>query len=94
MVRKQIYIQRRQQAILRRLARALRVSEAELIRQALDRQVSAGSQPVQPDPEAWEQAHRFMTALHARGPLPDRTRTWTRDELYEDRVSRHPRRPD
>jgi hypothetical protein len=94
MVRKQIYIQRRQQAILRRLARALRVSEAELIRQALDAQVSAGSQPSRPDPEAWEQARRFMMALHARGPLPRRTRRWTREELYEDRMSRYARRPD
>jgi hypothetical protein len=94
MVRKQIYIQRQQQAILRRLARALRVSEAELIRQALDHQVRAGSRLAQPDPEAWEQAHRFMTALRARGPLSGRARTWTRDELYEDRVSRYPRRPD
>lgn len=43
MVRKQIYIQRRQQAILRRLARARGVSEAELIRQAIDHHVNAGA---------------------------------------------------
>ena len=94
MVRKQIYIQRRQQEILRRLARTLGVSEAELIRQALDHQVSAGSRSAQPDPDAWKKAHRFMLARHARGPLRGRARTWTRDDLYEDRVSRYARRPD
>ena len=94
MVRKQIYIQRRQQALLKRLARARGVSQAELIREALDHQASANSWSAQPDPEAWERAHRFMLALHARGPLRGRARTWTRDELYEDRLSRYARRPD
>jgi len=35
MMRKQIYIQKRQQARLRRLARARGVSEAEVIRQSI-----------------------------------------------------------
>ena len=43
MMRKQIYIQKRQQVLLRRLARARGVSEAELIRQAIDNHVSAGA---------------------------------------------------
>ncbi len=94
MVRKQIYIQRRQQAILKRLARALGISEAELIRQALEHRVSAGSRSAQPDPDAWEKARRFMLARHARGPLRGRVRTWTRDDLYEDRMSRYARHPD
>ena len=94
MVRKQIYIQKRQQAILKRLARARGVSEAELIRQALDHQVNAGSRSAQPDPDAWEKARRFMLASHARGSLHGRARTWTRDELYEDRMKRYARRPD
>jgi hypothetical protein len=94
MIRKQIYIQRRQQAILRRQARALRVSEAALIRQALDRQARSGSQVSEPDPDAWEQAHRFMLAMMARGPLRARRRRWTRDELYDDRVGHNARRAD
>ncbi len=92
MIRKQIYIQRRQQAILKRLARARRVSEAELIRQAIDNHVSAGARLTQPDPEAWEKARRFMLALHARGPVPGQSRNWRREDLYEERLSRHDRR--
>jgi hypothetical protein len=89
MIRKQIYIQRRQQAILRRLARARGVSEAELIRQAIDNHVTAGARLAQPDPEAWGKARRFMLSLHARGPAQGQPRTWKREDLYEERLSRH-----
>lgn len=88
MVRKQIYIQRRQEATLKRLARALGISEAELLRQALDDRVSGGSRTARPEPDAWEQARRFMVALHARGPIRRRPRAWTRDALYEERMPR------
>lgn len=81
MVRKQIYIQRRRQAILRRLARARGVSEAELIRQAIDHHMNAGARLAQPDPEAWDRARRFMLALHARGPVQGQTRSWKREDL-------------
>jgi len=94
MVRKQIYIQKRQQAVLKRLARARGVSEAELIRQAIDHHVSAGTRSAQPDPEAWEKAHRFMLALQARGPLHGQPRNWKREDLYEERLSRYDHRPD
>ena len=91
MIRKQIYIQRRQQAILKRLARARGVSEAELIRQAIDNQVNASARLTLPDPEAWEKAHRFMVTLHARGPVQGQPRNWKRDDLYEERLNRHGR---
>jgi hypothetical protein len=88
MVRKQIYIQKYQQAVLSRLARALGVSESEVIRRTIDRQASS-SQPesVRPDPVAWEQAHRFMMELHARGPLAGPAGTWRREDLYAERIS-------
>ena len=39
MLRKQIYIPKRQQVILKRLAKARGLSEAEIIRQAIEREV-------------------------------------------------------
>jgi len=92
MVRKQIYLQRRQQAILRRLARSRGISEAELIRQAIDNHVSAGARLARPDPEAWDKARRFMLALHAQGPVKGQPRDWKREDLYEERLNRHARR--
>ena len=93
MIRKQVYIEARQEAMLKRLARAQGVSEAEWIRRAIDRQVSAG-QALPPESAAWEDAHRFMLELRVRGPVADHVRTWRRDELYEKRVGRHAADPD
>jgi hypothetical protein len=90
MVRKQIYIDPRQEALLKQAARRRSVSEAELIRVAIDRQLRGGElQPIPPDPVAWEQALQFMLELRARGPIEGQARTWNRQELYEERVSRY-----
>ena len=50
----------------------------------------ATSRP-RPDPQAWERARGFMLALQAQGAI-DRPRTWTREEIYEERMSRYARR--
>ena len=70
------------------------MSEAELIRQAIDNHVAAGARLAPPDPEAWDKARRFMLALHARGPVQGQPRNWKREDLYEKRLSRHARRSD
>ena len=75
MVRKQIYIERRQQVLLKQLAQAEGVSKAELIRQAIDDRVRKGTRFTQLDPEAWEKAHQFMLELHARGPISNQSRS-------------------
>ncbi len=94
MVRKQIYIPQRQQALLKRLARLRGVSEAELIRQAIDHQISAGHHDLPPDHAAWEDARAFMLGLRARLDDDDRPLEWDREDLYEERLSRHDRHPD
>ena len=45
MVRKQIYIPRRQNALLKRLSQARGLSEAEIIRQAIEKEVAGESVP-------------------------------------------------
>ncbi len=95
MIRKQVYIEPRQEAILKRLAQMRGVSEAELIRQSIDRQVSGGqAQLTQLDPVAWEEAYQFMVALHARGARSEKGRKWNREDVYEERLSRYGRRSD
>ena len=62
MVRKQIYIHRRQEAMLKRLARLRGTSEAEIIRRAIDLEAEH-TQPfaAQSDPHAaWEDIVRFV----------------------------------
>ncbi len=89
MIRKQIYLGQQQQALVRRLAKARRVSESELIRQAIDQQVAPEIvQPWPADPGAWERARNFRLALQARGPVSGQARTWKREEAYAERESR------
>ncbi len=93
MIRKQIYLQKRQDTLLKRLARLRQVSEAELIREAIDQQIGQATvRPALPDPEAWGKALKFMLELRKRGPVPNQPRTWTRQDAYEERMSRYDRR--
>lgn len=106
MVRAQIYLPRQQYLRLKRLAKARGVSAAELIRQAVEKQIQAEArlQPVrqapplaqsfQPDPQAWEALLGAMQSLRALGPTEQRPRDWTRDDLYEERLSRYDRHTD
>ena len=92
MMRKQIYIQKRQQILLKRLAKARGVSEAEIIRQAIDRETSGGSvQSVSRDPAALDEIVRFALARRKRGAAGEPYR-WRREDAYEERLSRYDRR--
>jgi hypothetical protein len=94
MIRKQVYIEPRQDANLKRLARAKGVTEAEIIRRAIDRETGSVSVPLgQPDSTAWEEARAFIHDLIAQGPVSG-GRTWSREELYEERLSRYGRQRD
>jgi transposase-like protein len=84
MVRKQIYIEPRQEEMLKRLARELGVAEAELIRQGID-QVARGRQVVPRDEHAWEEEKAFI-AKRRRLNVPQTGRAWTRGELYDERL--------
>jgi hypothetical protein len=88
MVRKQIYIAKRQDQLLKRLARARGVSEAELIREAIDRQAAgSGSPSTVSDPEALEKVVRFALARRRHGTT-GQSRKFNREELYAERLSR------
>lgn len=91
MVRKQIYIKKGQKAQLRRAAETRGVSEAELIRQAIDQKLAGVGAGLPPSSAAWERALKRMRALEAQGPLPSTGRRWTREELYEESEEPHGR---
>ena len=94
MVRKQVYIQRQQEAALKRLSKSRGLSEAELIRQAIDRQAGSVAAPFVSDAGAWEEAHTFMLALRDCAAVTGQPRDWRREDLYEDRVGRYGSHPD
>ena len=81
MIRKQVYIEPRQERLLKERARQLHVTEAELIRRSLE-QGLAGAAPRRPNLDAWRDLMRFFrrrTRMKAR----QRPRRWTRAELYD-----------
>lgn len=80
-IRKQVYIEPRQEANLKRLARETGLSEAEFIRQAIDRHTRTFRPPM-PDLNAWEKERTFIMHLMQQGPAPGQ-RTWQREELHE-----------
>lgn len=92
MVRKQIYIQKRQQILLKRLSEARGVSEAEIIRQAIDREASrATTQPTTRDRAAWEEVLHFVEARKTQGAAGEPYR-WRREDAYEERLKRFDRK--
>lgn len=87
MIRKQLYIEPRQEAVLKRLTQKLGLSEAELIRQAIDRQMSAVPAGVR-DLDAWEREKVFIAERMAAGTIPG-AREWDRETVYEERLARY-----
>lgn len=86
MVRKQVYLEPRQEEWLKRQAAQLGVAEADLIRQGIDhlRRVPVAWPP---DRQAWNEARAMIERRLAR-TVPQTGRAWTRDELYDDRLQR------
>lgn len=89
MIRKQVYIEPAQEALLKRRSKELGVSEAALIRRGID-QAAQGAPPSSPDLVAWEEARRLILQRMAI-EAPQTGRTWTREELYKERLERLPR---
>lgn len=80
-IRKQIYLDRNQELHLKRLAAAMGISEAEIIRRSLDSRLGTPRQ-VPRDLSAWEEEKQFIRDWIAKGPVAG-GRTWKREDLYD-----------
>lgn len=107
MIRKQVYIEPEQDQLLKRRSKELGISEAALIRQAIDRlgpDADGGKSPAAR--QAWEEAKRViqermqlpaweeeLAFIKQRMQLrvPQTGRSWTREEIYEERLARYSR---
>ena len=85
-IRKQVYIEPKQEVILKRLAHTRGVTEAEIIRKAIEREAgSISSSDNTFDPKAWDDLRVFILGLIDKGPVGGR-RKWNREDIYEKRV--------
>jgi hypothetical protein len=89
MVRKQIYIESHQDNSLKKKARDLGVTEAEVMRRAIDRQMTSVRLSIR-DLKAWDRERSFITKRMAKGHAPG-GRQWKREDAYEERLRRYGR---
>ena len=89
MIRKQVYIEPEQDELLKRRSKELGISEAALIRQAIDRLgADGGKSPAAR--QAWKEELAFIKQrMQLR--VPQTGRSWTREEIYEERLARYSR---
>jgi hypothetical protein len=88
MVRKQIYIRKQQDEMLKRISEARGVSEAQIVREAIDREIAGiGKRPLTNDRSAWDEILRFLESrkdIKASGE----PYKWRREDAYEERLDR------
>jgi hypothetical protein len=91
MIRKQIYISQAQENLIKRLASLRRTSEAEVIRQALERETTGRlEQAFVPDPDALRRVIQAGLDRRALG-ISGEPYQFRRDDAYEERLSRYDR---
>jgi len=85
MIRKQVYLTADQDRLLKRRAREQAVSEAQALRDLLDEGLSPEAEKHKRQREAWERLEALMKE-RALIQVPQTGRTWTREELYDERL--------
>ena len=90
MIRKQIYLSPLQQAKLRLLAKKRGLSEAEVIRQAIDREaeITTATEPAEAQ-SALEELFRFAAERRAKyADVPAVPYHFNREDLYDERLDK------
>lgn len=87
MIRKQVYLEPRQDIQIKQLATERKTTEADVIREAIDTLLGEVARQRRAQ-QAWDEALAFMEARYAQGTV-SAERTWTRDELYAERLGRY-----
>ncbi len=81
LVRKQLYLTKAQDARLKSKASAMNVTEAELVREALDSQLDKLGYPLLSS-EKWQEEIAFITKRQQKESSETRRR-WKREDLYD-----------
>jgi hypothetical protein len=89
MVRKQIYLPRRHNLKLKRLAKQRGISEAEVIRQALEREAELSVSTAKGSRQALNNIIVYARSLRKRPELlQGKPYVFNREQLYEERQNR------
>ncbi len=82
LIRKQLYITRRQEHILKSKAKELGVTEAEIVREALDKAAYRIEYP-RNSMEKWQEELAFINERIAERQTGKKERAWKREDLYD-----------
>jgi hypothetical protein len=83
LIRKQFYISRRQESMLKKKAAEMGVAEAQIVREALDNQLDR-IYITRTSGLEWQEELEFIKQRIAdHGTQEERNRTWKRDDLYD-----------
>lgn len=94
MVRKQIYIRKQQEESLKRISEARGLSEAEIVRQAIDREIGgAVKRSLIHDRSAWEAILEYLEKRKAAAEAGEAYQ-WRREDAYEERMAHLDRKRD
>ena len=83
LIRKQFYISNRQEDLLKKKASELGITEAEIVREALDAHLEK-MYLTKENPSSWQEERRFIQErISEANPQQHRKRDWKRDDLYD-----------
>ncbi len=83
LIRKQLYLEPAQEALVKEWAAQRGLSEAEVVREALTFYAASARLRLPRNPAAWEEEKAFLKAQVRQGTVLGR-REWAREDLYED----------
>jgi hypothetical protein len=89
MVRKQIYLEKRQVKAVKKRAEILGLNESELIRRAIDRALFGAEAMVSPpDPAVWDE---IAESIHSRSDTSKGGKPYqfNREDAYSERLDRY-----
>jgi hypothetical protein len=82
LIRKQLYITRRQENYLKLKAKEMGVTEAEIVRESLDKAAYQIEYP-RNSMEKWQEERSFIYERIAGRKTDQKERTWKREDLYD-----------
>lgn len=82
LVRKQLYITQKQESLLKKKAAELGVTEAEIVREALDSSIYMIDYPKR-SAEKWQEEITFIEVRKSGKTSVQKDRSWKREDLYD-----------
>ncbi len=82
LIRKQLYITKSQENMLKIKARELGLTEAEIVREAIDKAAYRVEYP-RNSTEKWQEELSFINERIADRQIGQKERTWKREDLYD-----------